>query len=493
VKIVNVNCDLIADSHREESNTDRRNNNEENQRLFIDVSKSSEFKYSDMETFKRNTKNLSCENSNIKGQFGFTGNSGIKINKNETKSKKSNRKNATQTPQNPHETINNILAEFNKSREIVDKILNYTKQIEFTTKTIQNQISTNFDYLQENITKNINSLCDNITVGFSQNNKKYLINFLENTKKIWLFDVRKMKPELKEFEYLKTKFNNSISMDFDDTDLIFISGGKIYSSSLFESDYTFTDNFLILRWSTRTVEINGQMPRKRAFHSSITFEGKYYVIGGLSITIIPNPSSSQSNQVVNIKDCECYDWLEKRWELMPSMNAARCNPSLCIYNGTYLYAFRGWINSSSNECNFIDIIEFINIKNFTLGWTMFKPEDPGMCWTPSSNSAATVIGENKILICGGISNYNNSKGNSSYGNNSSTTQENKFLNQSFIFDPIRKTVYRSIDMIKACTFNSVGTVYEKNMIVIDNKNEIGKPFGAHVYDIENNMWKFYLV
>ena len=45
-------------------------------------------------------------------------------------------------------------------------------------------------------------------------------------------------------------------------------------------------------------------------------------------------------------------------------------------------------------------------------------------------------------------------------------------------------------MIKASSFNSVGTVYEKNMVVIDNKNEIGKPFGAHVYDIDNNMWRF---
>ena len=464
VKIINLNTD-ISDSKKNSYNQDKRiKNSSVPGKKFIDLSRSTENKNTYREKPKKNLDNI------------------------KSRSKQINKPNKLYTPQNPHDVINNLLEEFNKTREIVDKILNYTKQVELTSGTILNQISNNFNHLHENITRNINSLCDNITVDYSHSNRKYLINYMENTKKIWIFDVMKMKSEQKEYEFLKFKFNSSMSIDYDDNDLIFVCGGKVFNSSLFESDFTFTNNFLILRWSNRTVELSSQMPRKRAFHSSIFFNGKYYILGGLTITVATNPINTQSNQVANIRECECYNWVEKRWELLPNLNSGRCNPSLCVYNGTYLYAFRGWINSSSQDCHFLDTIEFINIKNITRGWTMFKPEDPGMCWIPCSNSSATVIGENKILICGGISNCCNI--NICINTSKTTHLENKFLNYSFIFDPIKKSVFRSIDLIKASSFNSVGTVHEKCIVIIDNKNEISKPFGIHHYDMEKNMWKF---
>jgi hypothetical protein len=463
VRIVNLNTD-ISDSKKDSYNQDKSfKNTSVTEKKFIDVSRSTENKT-------------------------YTEKSKKNLDKIKSRSKQINKPNKISTPQNPQDIINNLLEEFNKTREIVDKILNYTNQVELTSGTILNQISNNFNHLQDNITRNINSLCDNITVDYSQSNRQYLINYVENTKKIWIFDVKKMKSEQKEYEFLKFKFNSSMSIDYDDNDLIFVSGGKVFNSSLFESDFTFTNNFLVLNWSNRTVELSGQMPRKRAFHSSIFFNGKYYILGGLTITVATNPINTQTNQVANIRECECYNWLEKRWELLPNLNSGRCNPSLCVYNGTYLYAFRGWINSSSQECHFLDTIEFININNITTGWTMFKPEDPGMCWISCSNSSATVIGENKILICGGISNCCNI--NICIDSSSTTHLENKFLNYSYIFDPTRKSVFRSNDLLKASSFNSAGTVHEKSMIIIDNKNEISKPFGIHLYDMEKNMWKF---
>jgi hypothetical protein len=375
------------------------------------------------------------------------------------------------TPKSHQDLINLILTNFNKTKEIVSKILNYTTQVEFVTETIKNQISTNYNLLNENIIRSMNSLCDNISTENSlhRGNKKFLINFIENTKKIWLFDVKKMKCEIREFPNLTFKLTLASSVEFDDNDLIFITGGRL-SGSIFESEPNFSNTFLILRWSNKSIEFNNQMPRKRGFHSSIYFDNKLYVIGGASNFL--------NSSVNNLKDSECYNIIDKRWELMPSMNYGRCNPSLCVYNGVYLYAFRGW-GYSKEDSTHLDTIEFLNVKQLSNGWVLIKPEDPGMTWLPGSNSVATVLTSNQILICGGSSSYLNQN-----------SSGNKFNNYTFIYDPVRKSVYRSKDMVKSAAFNTNGTVYENSVILIDWKNETGKPFGVHVYDVENKIWKF---
>jgi hypothetical protein len=169
-----------------------------------------------------------------------------------------------------------------------------------------------------------------------------------------------------------------------------------------------------------------------------------------------------------LKECECYNLKDRRWELLPGLNSARLNPALCIYNGQYLYAFQGWNRADV----YLDTIEFINISNIMSGWTIFKPQDPGCCWSPCYNSSAVVIGKDKILICGG---YVNGM---------------KYTNNTFIYDITKKTVYRGKDLVKGAIFNSIGTFVENNAVVIDCKNESSKPFGVHIYDKENNIWKF---
>jgi hypothetical protein len=373
-----------------------------------------------------------------------------------------------------HEIINLLLQNFNKTKEIVSKIMHYSQQIEFTAESIKRQITQNHSHMSDTINRNISSLYDNITLDYKPWNRKFLINLIEGTKKIWLFDVRKTKSEVKEFENLKFKLNMMMSIEYDDSDLIFITGGKNQSFSLNLTGIFHTESndsspysnlFMIIRWSNKTIEVQGQMPRKRAMHSSVFFDNKLYVIGGAM-----NEGSSGK-----LKECECYNLIDKRWELMPSMNQPRCNPTICIYNKQYLYAFRGGSNVSethSNSNSFLDTIEYLDITHITQGWNLIRVEDPGMSWISCTYSIATVLNENKILICGGLA------------------QGNKMLNCSYIYDPVKKTVYKSKDILRSALFNSNGTVYENNVFLIDFKNDTNKPFGVHIYDIENNMWKF---
>ncbi len=67
-------------------------------------------------------------------------------------------------------------------------------------------------------------------------------------------------------------FNHSISIEFDDHDLIFISGGINLEK------YEPNDILLCLRWSNQKIEFKEKMSIKRAFHSSIYFDKKNYIL-----------------------------------------------------------------------------------------------------------------------------------------------------------------------------------------------------------------------
>jgi hypothetical protein len=352
--------------------------------------------------------------------------------------------------------INKVLSKYNNTKEIVQKIMSYTQQVEFTTDCIRNQISTNYSHLNNNIEKDLNGIFDNITVCFNNYPRRYLINLFKKTKKVWLFDARKRCSEVKDFDCLKHKLNFSMGIEFDDSDLIFLTGGKLFSGvfgDLTQENYASTQ-FVIIRWSNKTVEVQGQMPRKRSFHSSLYFNNKLYVIGG---------ASTATNK---LKECECYNVVDKCWELLPDLKEPRSGSSICIYNSQYLYVFRG----IGNNGQYLDTIEFLNIRTPST-WSVFKPEDPGMSWLPANNGLSCVIGENKILVCGGQYNQD-------------------YLNQVYIFDPVKKAVFRGLDLPKKSIFNTTGTIYENNVMVIDYKNETSKQFGVHIYDISRNIWKF---
>jgi hypothetical protein len=367
---------------------------------------------------------------------------------------------------NKYEAFYNLLKKFNSIKDKIFRITNFSQQIELTSETLRDQISKNYSHLSEKISSNLNGLCDNIIGINSKNNyyKRIIPNIIENSKKICLFDIKLQTFDTKEFEYLTIKLNVSINIDHDGSDIIFLSGGKVSNSmNFFKGEESFgnlsgqiTSMFLILRWSTKAIEFNGQLLRKRAFHSSLYFNNKLYIVGGAS------------SETLKLKECECYNIIQKQWELLPNLNYARCNPGLCIYNQEYLYVFNGWINKGS----FLDTIEFININHFfSSSWSTFKPEDPGLSWEGFSNCSASVAGENKILIFGGYKDENE--------------------NKSYFFDPLKKTVFRGKDLIKASIFYNNALFFENKIYAVDNKNENRKMFGVHVYDISSNVWKYY--
>lgn len=73
-----------------------------------------------------------------------------------------------------------------------------------------------------------------------------------------------MKCEIREFVDLKFRLKANMSVEFDDSDLIFLTDGKISNSGLFSGDNTYSNLFLILGWTSRKVELHY---RKRANHS----------------------------------------------------------------------------------------------------------------------------------------------------------------------------------------------------------------------------------
>jgi len=399
--------------------------------------------------------------------------------------------------------FHDILLNFNCIKDKIFRISNHMQQLELTSDTIKDQISKNYSHLHNKIFQNLNSLGDNI-IGINSKNLKYskrlIPNIIDNSKKICLFDIKLQKFEIKEFEYLTIKLNTSTNIDHDGSDLIFLSGGKVNNSINFfknnEENYAdFSGNvisiFLILRWSTKAIELNSQLLRKRSYHSSLFFNNKLYIIGG----------ASSGNQI--LKECECYNIIQKQWELLPNLNYARCNSGLCIYNDEYLYSFNGW----NTKDHFLDSIEFIRLGDFYKNnWTAFKPEDPGLSWEGFAFCSAAVVAENKILIFGGYRNdlyLNHTKDNNTDKTNQinlhnidkniycNSFKEREFENKTYFLDPIKKNVFRGKDLVKGSVFYNNSLFYENKIYAVDNKNEDRKMFGVHVYDINNNIWKYY--
>jgi len=354
------------------------------------------------------------------------------------------------------ETLNELFKLFNKTKDSVERVNKFSSQVEFTSETIKEQLSNNFGHLSESITNSLFGLFDNITNSFTSNHRRYIISYIEGTKKIFLYDTKKNKAETKDFELsIKNRFSSSQSIEFDDSDYIFITGGKVNTGFFSIEDPGYSNQFQILKWSNAKVDASGQMPRKKAFHASLYFNAKLYIIGG---------AQSMGS---SYRECESYNLYDKRWELMPSMNNGRSNPSICVFNNKFLYVFRG----ISLPDDFLDTIEFINLNNEKQGWGIFKPEDPGMTWTGGINSGVVVLNDKSILIFGGQYNKKNS-------------------NSSYIFDPIKKMIFKGNDLERFANFNSQGTIFEKSLVSIDLKNEWNKTIGMHSYNLESNSWSY---
>ena len=253
--------------------------------------------------------------------------------------------------------------------------LNYTS--EYINKDVDFRIST----LKNIILSDYNLLLNEITYNFTQSYRHSIITFLENSKKISIFNTNLNKFTCKNFDKLLPQIHSldkSMSIDFDDNDLIFISGGKE------DSPYYCSNIFLILKWSIETIEYNGTLPGRKAFHSTLYYDNKLFLIGGID-----------SNKKVS-KECQFFSLNDKKWNNLPNLNVGRANTSICIYNNKILYVFRG-----RDDNDVLDSIEYIKLFNLRSNWKLFKPIDYGYVWNSAENSLVMTIDKGKILICEG--------------------------------------------------------------------------------------------
>ena len=347
-------------------------------------------------------------------------------------------------------SMNKIIKNFNKIKDITNQLKNYTELITFLYNYINKDIENNIHILKDLIMNDYGTLLNEISYNSNRCQKNFFLTHLKNTYNILIYDPFNKKYKIKNYNQIFKKnrininpFNNSISIVFDDNDLIFISGG--------ENNF---DLFLIVTWSTGKIIHIESMQTKKAYHKTIYFNEKLYLIGGMS------PDNNTSSE------CFFFCLKEKKWHIMPNLNIPRKNASLCFYNNSILYIFRGEDNN-----NVLDTIEYINIKDINKKWNIFKPIDNGYVWYPAKNSMVITIDKNKILICGGEDNDSN------------------LYKDCFLFEPHTNSLYKGLDLVFPASFISEGCFYQDEIFAIDYKNKTQNRI-IHLCNTKKNYWKF---
>ena len=350
-------------------------------------------------------------------------------------------------------SMNRLIKHFNKIKDIVNDLNNFENFLTFISEYTSKNIDYNLLHLGNIILNDYNLLLNEITYNFNQSYRHSMISFIENTKKIYIYNTNLKKFIIKDFQNILPQINSfdkSISIDYDDNDLIFISGG------LEDTAYNCRNIFIILKWSKEKIEYNGNLPDRKAYHSTFYYDNKLYLVGGID-----------SNKKVS-KECKVFSLNDKKWHNLPNLNVGRKNSSICIYNNKVLYAFRG-----SDENNVLDTIEYIKLFNLRSSWKIFKPIDYGYVWNAAENSLVMTIDKGKILICGGEDN------------------EGNLLNDTFLFETDTNKIYKGIDLAFPAAFRSNGSLNKGKYycIGIKNENNNNSLFGdVHIFDPKENIW-----
>ena len=352
---------------------------------------------------------------------------------------------------NEIQIINKMIKNFNKLKDITNQMREYLNNYSDKNKILLEQMNFTTEIINPKIISDYNLLLSEISYNYHQSYKKYLLSYVENSTIISLFDISSNKFLNKDIKDIikETIIDESISIVFDDFDLLFITGGNDNKKN------TPSNLFICVRWSSMKIEINDKIPLKRYYHSSIIFDNKLYIIGGLN----------ENKNLIN--ECHSYNLIKKKWEKIPNLKQPRIKPTLCIYNNNYLFVIKG---KDNNSC--LDNIEFLNIKNISEGWILFKPKDPGLSWINCDTSCAITIDKNKILIFGGRD-FNNE------------------LNQfSFILDIENQIIYKGKDISFCANFIFEPTILQNNIFAIDWKNNTKRNKGncMHIYDFKKKKW-----
>ena len=365
--------------------------------------------------------------------------------------------NSFYTPQKSSNTFINpkMLKNFNKTKDLINKIKEYSELISYLSNTINNSVDKNICLLNDIIMNNYELLLSEISFKSFKSQKNYCFHFFPNTYKILLYDPFNNKFTTKNFYSILHNKNNIIinpftdsnSIIFDDNDLIFISGG--------ETSY---DIFIIISLSKNKIIYNKIMPTKKAYHRSILIKNNLYIIGG-----------QDQNKKVS-QECNIFNTEENRWHFFPNLKKGRKNPSLCLYNETILYVFNG-----EDDTDVLDTIEYIDINNLNnkKGWNIIKPIDYGFVWHGMKNSLVINIDKDKILICGG------------------ENKENVLFKDCFLFMPSNNNVFKGMDLKVPSAFVSDGCFYKDIIFGIDYKNKTKDNSEIlHMLNIKNNYWNY---
>ena len=376
----------------------------------------------------------------------------------ENLSSRNNTKKLYSVPQKNSPFVNeNMLNNYNSTKESVYKLKKYYDMISFLSSEINNNVDKNISLLNDKIMSNYDLLLSEIAFKSPRVQKNFCFSFLPNTYNIILYDPFNKKFTVKNFNHILNNKNKTIlkpfdlsnSIIFDDNDLICITGGT--SSN---------DKIIIISLSNENIIYNKAMPCRKAFHKSIFINNKLYIIGG----------ESQNKKVSS--ECFSFDLSQKNWNSLPQLKKARKNFSLCFYNESILYVFMG-----EDDTNILDSIEFIDINNLnnlnnkTIGWSIFKPIDYGFVWHSMKNSLVINIDRDKILIIGGEDNQNN------------------LYKDCFLFKPSNNNIFKGIDLRVPAAFISEGCFYKDEIFGLDYKNKTQNHFWIlHIYNIKNNFW-----
>ena len=376
----------------------------------------------------------------------------------ENLSSRNNTKKLYSVPQKNSPFVNeNMLNNFNSTKESVYKLKKYYDMISFLSSEINNNVDKNISLLNDKIMSNYDLLLSEIAFKSPRVQKNFCFSFFPNTYNTILYDPFNKKFTVKNFNHILNNKNKTIlkpfdlsnSIIFDDNDLICITGGT--SSN---------DKIIIISLSNENIIYNKAMPCRKAFHKSIFINNKLYIIGG----------ESQNKKVSS--ECFSFDLSQKNWNSLPQLKKARKNFSLCFYNESILYVFMG-----EDDTNILDSIEFIDINNLnnlnnkTIGWSIFKPIDYGFVWHSMKNSLVINIDRDKILIIGGEDNQNN------------------LYKDCFLFKPSNNNIFKGIDLRVPAAFISEGCFYKDEIFGLDYKNKTQNHFWIlHIYNIKNNFW-----
>ena len=375
---------------------------------------------------------------------------------------------------NNNKSMNKIFNHFNKIKDIITKIKRYENINKYISANISGYINKNIFLLTNIISQDYNLLLDNVTNNFYKTQRKYIFSFKNNTKSILLYNI-----EYKTFISLDLNetltnfplFNPSIQFEFVDNNnnnfLLFIAGGKENTIKRNNKLAYSSDSFIIVNIKLDMIisykdginyrkkyliEYKDKMPSGKLHHSILFHSKNLYIVGGFD----------DKNQASN--ECFYFSYKDKKWENLPCLNQPRANCSICIYNKSILYAFRG-----RNEKNELDTIEYLNLEE-KLNWKIIHVVDYGFVWRGMYNSCSVVWEENKIVIFGG-------------------EDKNKLYKECFLFDIRNNQVYMGMDLKIPASFNSQGIYNNGKIYGFDFKNMNGEyEYKLHIFDIKNNYW-----